>query len=91
MDPLLLEAMREVDALTPACPPIAPPSLDAIAPKPGEVVRLDMTANALMSLVWASSQSANNDISSLERARLMQNSPCRNAGIGLANQARSRK
>lgn len=25
IDPLVLEAMREVDALTPACPPIAPP------------------------------------------------------------------
>jgi hypothetical protein len=28
MDAFLLEAMREVDALTPACPPIAPPDRD---------------------------------------------------------------
>jgi len=35
VDPILLEAMREVDALTPACPPIAP-----------QVATIDNTCNA---------------------------------------------
>ena len=33
-DEFLLEAMREVDALTPACPPIAPPRMS-----PQEIAR----------------------------------------------------